>query len=48
VIPKFSFGGWQVIDQDPFWLEKITEQEIEEHGEDFKTRNKAKEIMDQI
>ncbi len=46
IIPRFTFGGWEIIDQDPFWIEKITEEQIEKNGEDFKLRNKAKEIVD--
>lgn len=39
VIPQIKFGGWRVIDQDPFYEENLCENMKEIHGEAFKIKN---------
>lgn len=45
VEPQLKFGGWDVIDQDPFFGENFTEGDLEDHGMDFKIRNYAQELL---
>ena len=45
--PQLQFSHWQILDEDPF-SKPVTEEEIEEWGEKFGTRNRAKEIIDGI
>ena len=45
--PQLQFSHWQVLDEDPF-SKPITEDEKEEWGERFGTRNRAKQIIDSI
>lgn len=41
------FDGFEVLDQDPFWVPK-TEEEIEDLGETAERENGAKRYMDQV
>ena len=45
VIPQLKFTGWEVIEQNPFYEETLTEAELEEVGADVKIRNYAKELV---
>lgn len=45
--PQLQFSHWQILDEDPF-SKPTTEDEIEEWGESFATRNRAKQIIDSI
>ena len=45
--PQLQFSHWQILDEDPF-SKPITEDEKEEWGERFGTRNRAKQIIDSI
>ena len=45
--PQLQFSHWQILDEDPF-SKPTTEDEIEEWGDNFATRNRAKQIIDSI
>ena len=45
--PQLQFSHWQILDEDPF-SKPLTEDEKEEWGERFGTRNRAKQIIDSI
>jgi len=45
--PQLQFSHWQILDEDPFAI-PVTEEEKEEWGEAFGTRNRAKQIIDSI
>ena len=45
--PQLQFSHWQILDEDPF-SKPTTEEEKEEWGESFATRNRAKQIIDSI
>lgn len=45
--PQLQFSHWQILDEDPF-SKPTTEDEIEEWGESFDTKNRAKQIIDSI
>jgi len=45
--PQLQFSHWQILDEDPF-SKPTTEDEKEEWGESFATRNRAKQIIDSI
>ena len=45
--PQLQFSHWQILDEDPF-SKPTTEDEIEEWGDSFGTRNRAKQIIDSI
>ena len=48
VEPQLKFAGWDVIDQDPFFEENLTENDLEDHGQDFKIKNYAQELLRMI
>ena len=48
VVPQMKFGGWEILDQDPFFEDQLTDELKEDHGEDFKIKNYAKEIIEAI
>lgn len=45
--PQLQFSHWQVLNEDPF-SKPVTVDEIEEWGDSFGTRNRAKQIIDSI
>ena len=45
--PQLQFSHWKILDEDPY-SKPTTEEEIEEWGENFATRNIAKQIIDNI
>ena len=45
--PQLQFSHWSVLDEDPF-SKPTTEEEIEEWGESFATKNKAYQIVTAI
>lgn len=45
--PQLIFAGWQVLDEDPFWIPS-TEEELEELGDKADKENKAKKYMHSV
>lgn len=45
--PQLQFSHWHVLDEDPF-SKPTTEEEIEEWGDSFATKNKAYQIVNAI
>ena len=48
--PQFSFGGWKMVEQDPFWI-PTTEEEIEDIGLEDTTEvnnNLARKLVNKI
>lgn len=45
--PQLVLAGWEVIDEDPFWAPS-TEEELEEFGEDDRSPNLARELIDAV
>ena len=45
VVPQLNFGGWEVIETDPFYEDLMTEEQKMDHGEDFKIKNEAKQLL---
>lgn len=45
--PQLQFSHWSVLDEDPF-SKPTTEEEIEEWGDSFATKNKAYQIVNAI
>jgi ribosome assembly protein 1 len=48
VIPQLNFAGWEVIDEDPFFEERMTKEQREDFGEDVKLKNYARDLMNDI
>lgn len=45
--PQLIFSGWEVLDQDPFWVPK-TAEELEDLGDKADKENVAKRYMDGV
>ncbi|EIW81293.1 P-loop containing nucleoside triphosphate hydrolase protein [Coniophora puteana RWD-64-598 SS2] len=45
--PQLIFSGYEMLDQDPFWV-PTTEEELEDHGEKADRSNVAKAYMDGV
>ena len=45
--PQLSFVGWELLDQDPFWVPS-TEDELEDFGEKADKENIARSYMDKV
>jgi ribosome assembly protein 1 len=45
--PQLIFAGYEVLDQDPFWVPQ-TEEELEDFGETAERENIAKKYVDGI
>ncbi|KAI5994291.1 elongation factor 2 [Pisolithus marmoratus] len=45
--PQLIFSGYELLDQDPFWV-PTTEEELEDLGEKADRSNLAKEYMDAV
>lgn len=45
--PQLVFSGFEVLDQDPFWVPK-TEEELEDLGEKSDRDNVARKYMDAV
>ncbi|KAF8440895.1 P-loop containing nucleoside triphosphate hydrolase protein [Boletus edulis BED1] len=45
--PQLIFSGYEMLDQDPFWV-PTTEEELEDLGEKADRSNLAKEYMDKV
>lgn len=48
IIPTFSIGKWEVLDDDPFRAEKMTDSDKETHGEIINKKNRAKQLVENI
>ena len=46
-VPQLLFSGFEVLDQDPFWVPN-TEEELEDLGEKADRENQAKKYMDAV
>jgi small GTP-binding protein len=45
VIPQLKFTGWEIIEQNPFYEETLTETDKEDFGTDIKIKNYARELV---
>ena len=45
--PQLSFSGYEMLDEDPFWV-PFTEEELEDLGETADRENIAKKYMDGV
>ena len=45
--PQLIFAGWEMLEQDPFWV-PTTEEELEDLGEKADRENVAKRVMDAV
>ena len=45
--PQLIFAGYEILDQDPFWVPQ-TEEELEDFGETAERENVAKKYVDGI
>lgn len=48
VLPQLTFGGWEVIPQNPFYEETLTKEMQDEIGAEVKIRNYAKDIVREV
>lgn len=48
VLPQITFGGWEIINQNPFFEETLSKEYKEEFGTDVKMRNYAKDLVKEI
>jgi ribosome assembly protein 1 len=46
-LPQLIFAGYEILDQDPFWVPQ-TEEELEDFGETVERKNVAKKYVDAI
>ncbi|RKO95080.1 translation elongation factor 4, partial [Caulochytrium protostelioides] len=45
--PQLVFGGFHVLDEDPFWV-PATEEEMEDLGDNAERDNIAKKYIDRV
>src|SRR5690348_14136008 len=45
--PQLVLSGWEIITQDPFWTPS-TEEELEEFGDEDRSPNLARELIDSV